>query len=382
MRYLRTFLKRWYLYIIPIILFPIVTTMVGYNALMLYNSSALLYVDKPVFLSTDDFGWNGWLSPAENQSESMRQLMGSETFVAQIAAKTDLAETLDLSTHAGKDSAFTRIGSEVTIAATGTGPNTITLAVTDRNPRLAAQIAQSALDVFATYYQSHRLSLDRDGIAFYQQQLQSAQSTLAQDSAKLQEYLNQHPEAVGTNGSTDPMLATLQQQVNQDQATVTTLNTQIASLRQDQQAATSGSSTFLRVLDAPEVPLRPTLQKKKLVTTYTGGGLAAAAGLDALIVILLTLLDRKIYFVQDFRKIEEELDIDLPMIEVLPVIPEIGGGRRQGHFDDGRDDIDGILVPVLTALPRMRPSEMRTNLQRMAGMRDAMAGTVDGEHER
>jgi uncharacterized protein involved in exopolysaccharide biosynthesis len=382
MRYLRTFLKRWYLYIIPMILFPIVTTMIGYNALMLYRSSALLYVDKPVFLSTDDFGWNSWLSPAENQAESMRQLMGSETFVAQIAAKTDLAETLDLSTQVGKDSAFARIGVDTTIVSTGTGPNTITLAVTDKNPHMAAQIAQGALDVFATYYQSHRLSLDKDGITFYQQQLQSAQSTLAQDSAKLQEYLNRHPEAVGTNGSTDPTLATLQQQVNQDQSSVTTFNAQIASLRQDQQAAATGSSSFLRVLDPPDVPLRPTLQKKKLVTTYTGGGLAAAAGLDALIVIVLTLLDRKIYFVQDFRKIEEELDIDLPTIEMLPIIPEISGGRRQGHFDDERDDIDGILVPVLTALPRMRPSEMQANLKRMAGVRDAMAGKVDGEHDR
>lgn len=348
MRYLRTFLKSWVLYLIPLLIVPLVTTAMGYQSLMLYQSAALIYVDKPVFLTVDSS--NPWLSPADNQAMSMSELLQSESFVTTIAQQTDLAKMLDLTTENGRNAAYSVIGSELSVYATGRGPNTIVVSATDKSPHLAQQIVQASVTEFTSYFQSHRVQLDQQGIGFYEQQLATAQSQYAQDSAKLTDYLNRHPGASVTGGSTDPTLTSLTQQAAQDQTTITTLQAQIDSLRSDSQAATTGTATFLRVLDQPQLPLQPTLALRKLAMTYTLGGLGGAAGLDVAIIVLLTLLNRKVYFTEDLRKIGDDLELDGIMIEKLPNLATLGGGRPRPWIG-GRSS--SMLSPVMAALPRL-----------------------------
>lgn len=380
MRYLRTFLKRWYLYLVPIIILPSLMTVYGYNKLLLYQSSALCWVDQPRFLPTQDFGWNPWITPAQNESQAMGELLQSETFVTDVAANTDLAKQVDLKTRAGKDAAFRHITSEVTIYPAPVGTHTLYILVLDKDPRLAQQIAVALLAAYTTNFQQNREDLDNEALAFYVQQLTSSQGQLAQDGAKLQDYLHVHPGAAVAGAQTDPTLAQLQQQVGQDQSNVSSINSQIASLRQDLAALPSGSSSFIQVQDPPELPLRPTLQKSKLLTTYTGEyGLGSALALVAIIVVGLTLLDRKVYSVQDLRKIEEELELDLPSIEALPVIT----GSRRGSSGRGNDKggvRDSILVPVLAALPLISIDIAPRHVQRAPSTSDAaLLGTGDGE---
>jgi uncharacterized protein involved in exopolysaccharide biosynthesis len=367
MRYLRTFLKRWYLYLIPLLIPPIVMTILGYQALMLYSSTALLYVDQPVFLTNSDFGWNQYLSPAQNEAGTMSELLQSQSFLAQIASKTDLAKSVDLTSRAGQQAAYTRFSTEVTVAATGTGPNTLVLTVIDKSPQIAQQFAQSALDTFAVYYQAHRQQLDQQGIAFYQQQLQSAQGQLTQDNAQLSDYLQRHPGLVGSLESPDPTVAQLQFQVNQDRTTVANLTAQVNSLQEDMHAIGYSSTDFFTVMDHPQVPLRPTLQKKKLFL-YTGEGLGIGLGIVGLFVVGLTMLDRRIYYVDDLRKIDEELELDVFAIESLPAL---AGIKRRSHQPSMESSARAaILLPVLAALPRVSVDDMPKNGQYRPGAAD------------
>jgi uncharacterized protein involved in exopolysaccharide biosynthesis len=363
MRYLRTFLKRWYLYIVPILVLPAVMTVYGYDKLLVYQSTALCWVAQPRFLSAQDFGWSSWLTPAQNESQAMGELLQSETFVLGVAVNTDLAKQEDLSTRTGRDQAFNRIKPEVTVSATTRGVHTLSIAVTDKDPHLAQQIVTALLAAYVSNFQQNRQSLDQQAIAFYQQQLIGAQSQQAQDSAKLQDYLQAHPGTSVLGSQTDPTLVQLQQQVTQDQSNVSTINSELTSLRQDLAALPAGTSSFLQVEDPPQLPLQPTLQKSKLLITYTGEyGLGSAAALVGVIVIGLTLLDRKVYSVQDLRQIDEELELELPSIEALPALP----ARRHGLSERGelKDGIrDGILVPVLTALPPISTESVRKNVQ-------------------
>ncbi len=363
-RYARTFLKLWFLYIVPILVLPVLTTIYGRGQLMLYNTSALLYVDKPVFLSAGDFGWNQYLSPAANEATAMSQLLQSESFVATVAQNTDLANVYDLTTRFGRDAAFNHIVPEVSITPSDVGPNNLFIGVTDRSPHLALQIVQALLDQYATYYQNHHVDVDKQAITFYGQQLDAAQSQLAQDSAKLQEYLSAHPGEPNTSTNIDPTLAGLEQQVALDQNQVTTLQNQLASLHQDLEATSVGGSQLFKIQDPPQLPLAPTIQKKKLLM-WAGYGLGGALGLVGLIVIGLTLLDRKVYTRYDLKVIGDSLDLDLPAIEVLPAIKGIEHHKGGSELDD--DAFDGILMPILTALPRLRDGQMRQEIQRMAG---------------
>jgi uncharacterized protein involved in exopolysaccharide biosynthesis len=375
MRYVRTFLKRWYLYIIPIIVLPAVLTAYGYFHLVSYTSSALIFVTKPVFYSPPD--WNPYISPAENVSQSINQLLQSPTFVAEVAAKTSLANHLDLSTQYGKNVAFTHIVPELSVVPTYAGPNTMQVSATDTDPLLAQQIVQGLLGAFTSYYQSNQQTMDQNASTYYTQQLQAAESQLNQDTLKLQEYLRRNPQCAPPATCADPMAGELQQQVSQDQSTVNDWRSRLAAVQQDQQAATSANGQLFQVWDPPQLPQRAGTNKKKLLEYYTGGGLGIALGLVGLIVALLTQLDRKVYSIEDLRTIEEDLELDLPTVDALPLIAEIKRGRtHNGASED--DTFDGILLPVLTALPRLHPQHMQRELWRAAGGATTAYRTLSG----
>jgi uncharacterized protein involved in exopolysaccharide biosynthesis len=378
MRFLRTLVKHWYLYLVPVIIIPLVVTLYGFNKLTLYSSTANLYVDRPVLLTNDQSNWNTYLTAAQNEATEMQQLLAFQSFVVGVAGKTDLAQLYDLSTDAGKSQAYARLTSEIAIDAPS-GPNVLVVTVNDKDPHLAQQIVTALLAYVQSYYQSHRQELDQQAQTFYQGQLQTAESSVAADAAKIQEYCRSHQESCSPLAQIDPALSELQAQLAQDQQTANDLKSQLTAIQRDMQATDSSASTLFRVMDAPQLPTKPTLDKKKLLVTYTGGGLAAALALVALIVFLRTVLDRKVYGEDDLRIIEEDLGLTLG--GGIVTLPVIAGMDAPAHANGDPDDaLDGILVPVLTALPRLRAQDVRRELRKAAGTHpSALAGASRAE---
>ncbi len=381
MRYLRTLVKHWYLYLVPVLIIPVLLTAYGYNKLTLYTSTALLYVDTPVLLSSDQTGWISYLSPAQNEATQMQQMLASESFVVAVAAKTDLAQRYDLSTDAGKSLAYTRLTSEISIFDPGVGPNVLEVSASDKDPRLAQQMVVALLDSFQFYYQSHRQEIDQNALQVLQGQLQTANAAVAADAAKVDEYCRAHAETCNSPNQTDFALAQLQNQLAQDQQTATSLKEEVNTILRDLQSTDPTTSKLFKVTDAPQVPTKTSLDKKKLLATYTGGGLAAALALVALIVFLRTQLDRKVYAEDDLRIIEE--DLGLALGGGIITLPVIAGMDAPPHaYSDPDDALDGILVPVLTALPRLRAHDVKSELRKAVGMQPtALAGANAEESE-
>jgi uncharacterized protein involved in exopolysaccharide biosynthesis len=381
MRFLRTLMKHWYLYLVPVILLPIVLTVYGFNKLTLYNSTALLWVDRPIVTASGTSGWNPYLSPAQNEATDMQQLLASPSFVTGVVAMTDLAGRYDLNTDTGKTQADARLTSEVTIVPATVGPNVLSITVSDKERHLAQQLVQALLTYYQKYYQAHRLDLDQQALQFYQSQLQTAGVAVGQDSARIQDYCRAHQDVCSSTTLDDPALNQLQYQLAQDQHAYTDIKSSINTITQDMQATDSSASQLFQVMDAPQVPTKTTLDKKKLLLVYTGGGLAAALALVAMIVFIRTQLDRKIYAEDDLRIIQEDLGFELAGgIVTLPTIAGIETPARASGDPD--DSLDGILVPVLTALPRLRAQDVQRELRKAAGTQPAAlasATTEDGK---
>jgi uncharacterized protein involved in exopolysaccharide biosynthesis len=376
MRYLRTLVKHWYLYLVPLIIIPVLVTLYGFNKLTLYESHALLYVDKPVLLQSDQTGWNPYLSPAQNEATEMQQQLAFQSFVVGVAAETELAQRYNLNTDAGKLQAYARLTSEITIDAPG-GPNVLRISASDKDPLLAQQIVAALLAYFQSYYQTNRLNIDKQAQTFYRGQLTAANATVDQDNAKILEYCRTHQEACVPPYQIDPALAELQSQLTLDQQSVKDLTSALTAIERDMQATDSSASSFFQVKDAPSVPTL-SLDKKKLLTTYTGGGLAAALALVALIVFIRTQLDRKVYGEDDLRIIQE--DLGLPLGGGIVTLPVIAGMDAPPHANGDPDDaLDGILVPVLTALPRLRAQDVKRELRKAAGTQPAALASATAE---
>lgn len=366
MRFVAKFFRRWYLYLLPVIVLPVLATMYGKQALTVYESAALIYINKPTAINGASSSFNQYLTPGQNGANAMNEALLSETFVVNVARKTDLAKLYDLNSQYGQDAVTVRIRGEVNIAATAVGQNTLTVAVDDKSAHMAQQLAQALIDQFGVYFTQGQQNWDQTQIAFFNQQLQSANDQVRQDRDRLTEYLQQHPNVLTNTQQTDPTYQSLNQQLQSDQAQVNTLNNNLSSVNLDLAAAQSGVSNVFSEEDKPRVPLSSTLHLKKLVV-YPAGGLGAALALIVLIVGVQTLTDRRVYSKNDLRTITENMELDIPTIEAVPVLR--GLGKQHTTDDDPAESgISGVLVPVLTVLPQLGAGQMTHELRRAVGV--------------
>ena len=222
MRFLAKFFRHWVLYLLVLIIMPMLVMAYGYQKLAVYESTALLFVNKPNALNgSDPTTFNQYLSPAQNGANAMNEALLSEKFVVSIAAATNLANVYDLNSQTGQDEVSNRLRQEIIITPTTVGQNTLTVSVDDKNPQLAQQIATAVLRQFTLYFSQSQLSLDTQREAFLQQQLQDAQAKVVQDQAHITQYLQQHPNESPNSRLNDPALNSLNQQYTSDQNTVT-----------------------------------------------------------------------------------------------------------------------------------------------------------------
>ncbi|MBF6592409.1 MAG: hypothetical protein IVW57_18010, partial [Ktedonobacterales bacterium] len=260
MRFLAKFFRRWYLYLLPLLLLPALATIYGKRAMSLYETSALIYINKPSALGDTTSSFSQYLSPAQNGANAMNEALLSETFVVSVARGTDLASIYNLDTQFGQDQATARVRAEVTIAATAVGQNTVTVTVDDKNPRLAQQLAAQLINQFLAYFSQGQRTYDLKQIAFYKQQIQDTQANVQQDQTRIREYLQANPNLLPADTRTDSRLAALQQQLASDNSQLEGLNTQLNAVELDMAAAQSGITDIFKELDEPRLPLTPTLR--------------------------------------------------------------------------------------------------------------------------
>ncbi|HLZ23840.1 MAG TPA: hypothetical protein VKQ30_17140 [Ktedonobacterales bacterium] len=370
MRFLSKFFKRWYLYVLPLIIFPVVAALYAKNTLSVYESTALIFVYQPP--ADVASGFNGYLSPAINGADAMNQALQIETFCVQVAQGAGLATQYDLTSQVGKNAATARIQSEVSITATTVGQNLVSVTVDDKNPQTAQNIAASFVQEFQKYFADNQASFNQQQIAQYQSQIGSLRGQLVQDQAKLQQYYNAHPQCVNNPdcATTDPVLNGYLAAVNQDTQTITDLTDKVNALKQAADSTSTNAAGLFKTEDAPQPPLHTTLHLKKLIV-YPIGGFVAALALILLIVGIQTVADKRVYNTQDLKSLTEDMDLNIPAIESVPVLRGIGRPNTQDEDADG--SLNGILVPVLTVLPQLGNGHMTQELRRAIGV------TVEGE---
>jgi len=369
MRFLAKFFRRWYLYIPLVIILPILGTVYGIHRLSVYQSQALVYINNPsaIYGSNNNSNFDQYLSPAQNGANAMNEAMLSESFLVDVAKNTALAKSYDLNSQQGRAAVSTRLLSEITVTASAVGMNTLFVTVDDENPHLAQSIADQLIKQFTIYFSQSQITSDQMEEAFLQQQIDSAKSKVSQDQAHVTQYLQQHPGLAvsGSAQAADPTYASLQQQLTQDQDNLSGLNSKLSSVRFDMAAASNGVSSIFIVRDAPQVPITTTLQKKKLLI-YSGGGLALALALIALIVGLQTMMDHKVYTSTDIRDILEDMELEIPSVETVPLLRT--NDSHSNSQSDSQFAIDGVLLPVLTALPQLSGGGMTAEIRDAIGI--------------
>jgi hypothetical protein len=256
-------------------------------------------------------------TPAATQVAALSELLQSRDFSLAVAKSSDVESMLNLSSISSNrqliDDALSQEVSQH-VVVTARGYNLYEISYSNRNPHVAYQVVAAVIHEFQLQGQGFSVVEGERLLQGYQSQLTQAKSAADVDAKAESQYLVSHPELtkLGASPTNDPQYALLDAKRLQSQSVLQTIQSNIATLKQEIATQSTGNDTFFKTLDEP---LQPDLAASRSKTLLVAGGAGAGIALLACIVYILVLVrrDRTLYTTQDLQKVT-----GYPIIMQLP----------------------------------------------------------------
>jgi uncharacterized protein involved in exopolysaccharide biosynthesis len=323
-RLLETFFRRWYLYLVPLVLF----TGVGvYKAMGLesgYRSVGVIDVSKGTLLSelTSIRGENyGYDTPANSTARTMSSLLGTRRFILDVVERAGLTEAV----RAG---VILPDGIRGAISASAGGDTLLRVVATSSNPEVSANLAKATIESFIEYTVEGDVSESRAAEQFFQNQVAEYQAALDRAQASLDGYVAQHPDVVA--GDERPLVIDVEVQrlqtvVEQAQVRVAAAQQKVEEARLATEQATEDVRQRLRMVDEPQPASAPQPRRMDMITTIATFFLAGLL-LSVGAVVVAAVLDRSLWSGADVEHFTR-----------LPVLASLGEtSKRQAQHVAGR----------------------------------------------
>jgi capsular polysaccharide biosynthesis protein len=300
------------------ILLVLVPAIAGIGTILLfptYKATAQIWVENPSYFGSGSTpsGWNQYLTPAQNEADSLNQLLETRAFGN--ALYDGLAPAV--ADPGARIRALT--SSKLTITSIGTHLVVVS-AVCDRPP-ICVAIVNTAMDVLKQLQIQFEKDQATAGMAFVSGQLKDAEAGLAAAESALQTYLVNNPtikvDPIPDNNG--PELARLLATRDQLRAKVSDLQTSLDRDRYVSSVSTSVIESGPRVVDPPQVVgtgLTGDGSSKR--TAVIAAGCCFAVGLAYLFI--LAWVDKT---ARDPREVEKRLQIS-----VVTTIPRLSPAER------------------------------------------------------
>jgi uncharacterized protein involved in exopolysaccharide biosynthesis len=341
-RYLETFYRHRRLLLVPVVLILVVTAVVLKSQPPSYVSTARLWVQPQTPLVPQNSAYNPYLTPAQNEAADLTELLGTEYFSNRVARSGPLYRYLAsrpvvpsllsrLEAHLGLGGQRTHLPTRAEIDATAysliskqvqavaAGPQIVEVTFTFTDPVVAAGTAEAVVQEFIAQSLATQRAQETTAVAFYQQQVKQAQSDLAAADARVNAYLDAHPDERNITVIPDARLTQLQRADDDAQQQYQDVLDKLNQAEIDQQALNAPGASGFQILDPAQVPTSPTLSKTRLVEA-----LGAGFGFGLLVLILglvvLTLADTTVRHPED---LEQALDL-----VAVGTVPELAPRRR------------------------------------------------------
>jgi capsular polysaccharide biosynthesis protein len=364
-RLLETFFRRWWLYLLPLVLFSAVGVMKGVNSGHGFTSTGVIDVSRGTLLSqlTSIRGENfGYETPANSTAGTMSSLLRTDQFMTEIAESAGVGEQL---ARGEMTPAALRMAIHVT-------PSTDTLlgvqATTD-DPELSARLAKATIDRFVDYVVSGDVSESKAAEGFFARQLAEDETAVQKARADLQAYALAHPGGPTESRALDEQIEIqrLTGAVNSAESQYQTTQQKANEARLATEQAASDVSQRLRIVDEPDVPTKPEPRIQTAVMTvaiFVFVGMLLAFGA----VVLGTVTDRSLRTGDDIEQ--------LLGLSVIAVVPDAKLSRRGRHAKEtgspiratgakpskaGAHTVAGRTTPAVAAKSSVeRPPRSRT----------------------
>ncbi len=289
-RYLDTFIRYFWLWLVPLVVFPVIISLLLVSSTT-YTAKAALWVDQPIF-GDQTSQLNQFDSPAKQMASLLSELLNTREFINSVIGSTSRKQTIK--TPQDQSSAIDYIGTKTKIV--GDTTRLIRVSFPDSNSNVAVETLQAIIDRFQDYYNG-RVKTQGDGAAvYYQQILDASKNDLDKATNDVKQFIEDHPNQVGTNWAlhaSNPEeleYSRLNQNLDNARKGYNTAKANLERVLTSYEAYLQGQSTTIKVLDKPAILEVGSTQTRQIAI---GVGVGIVVGLIFAIIgtIILTLLD-------------------------------------------------------------------------------------------
>jgi uncharacterized protein involved in exopolysaccharide biosynthesis len=317
MRLLETFFRRWYLFVVPVVILGVVGFLSISKTKSKFESAGTFNVEASTVLSNiSGSGSNqsfGYDTPAGATSKQINSTLQTDQFVKDIAARAGLDKALS-------DGTITTQWIRSSLTAVPNGSNLVTVVALNEDAQVAQRLAQATIDSYVQSIIDSASSQSTAAVAFFGDQSKTFQTDVDNAQNALNDYVASHPSAANGQRPEDQQaqISQLTNAVTQAQNNYNTAVSkgQDAQLSLQQTKADVGQQ--LRLIDAPTVPLVPQPKLKKMIMSF-GTFLALGLVLTLGALVVATLLNHTILSPLDVTE-------RLGGVRLLAVLPD-GSGR-------------------------------------------------------
>jgi hypothetical protein len=271
-----------------------------------YASRAAVWVDKPSAISggaVADF--NSYITPAQNQTVSLQELLGTQTFVTAVAKAVDGA---DVVTQRRID----QIRENTLISPYGA--HVVYVEYRSKTAAEAPIIVKAILDRYADDFTAQVKSRAANTANFYGTQLIPAKAAYDRANTSLQDYVRvrpqlatanlQNPSAIVSSDAEFAKLLEAQQSAKENYSRI------LASYDESRIIATSadGTAAYFQVHDEPSAPFRTQQSKRSLLVRPVAVILVSIMA-SSLLLLFFWRIDRKVRVPSDLAFLGPDVQI-------------------------------------------------------------------------
>ncbi len=312
-----TFFRRWWLYLLPVVLLAAVGYLSVKDTKDVYRSAGSINVQGTSLLDTLDGTPNdpgfGYETPAAATASSINSLVGTDAFVEQIAKNAGFDP-------ASVSSPFVLAEIRRSVGAYPAGRTLVKIGASNEDPLMAQRLALATMTAFSDSVIDGEVQESLIAVDVLAKREEGYQESLDRANQALLDYVTANGVVLGTILPPDQQaeVARLTSAITRSEERLFGTQANLETAQLDLERTASSVAQRLRTVDPPRVPLGPESKLKQMVLTFAMfifiGLLLGFGG-----IAIGTLLDHSIRFPGDVN--------DRLGLRVLAIVPKEGSRK-------------------------------------------------------
>jgi len=315
LRFFESYFRHRWLYLLPIVVTIAAAAVYFLTLEPKYSARGILYVNNESLLNSlnavqnNDTSW--WITPAQATSNELNELFHTDAFIRAVISETDLESAMDLGPEQVVES-LTAVRESMWIQPLGNNQLLITASYED--PLIAYQLVHSVIDSYLQWQVNTQRIDSEVARGFFTDLIETYSADLEAAHEKMKAYLDAHPQPVRGDRPDSELVEIDRLQNEIDLASsryMNALNKEENAKLAWTQVESDVNQTYV-LLDAPSMPEKPEISKRKLALQ---AAIFVAAGVVISIIGITgsALLDRSFRFPMDV-----ESRLNLPVLAGIP----------------------------------------------------------------